>query len=72
MRHGREDTYLENIPEDEPVLVIRAQDVCGAAAARRYADLLAAVHASPAMIDKVRAHADAMEAWPVKKLPDLG
>ena len=71
MRHGREDTYLTDIPDEEPVLVIRAQDICGAAAARRYADLLVDVHADPAMIEQVRRHADEMEAWPVKKLPDL-
>lgn len=71
MRHGRDETYLTEIPEDEPVFVIRAQDVCGAAAVRRYADLLVDVHADPDMIAKVREHADEMQAWPIKKLPDL-
>lgn len=71
MYHGREDDYVDLIPDDEPVLVIRGQDICGAAAARHYAELLVSVHAHPAMVKKVLDHADAMEAWPVKKLPDL-
>lgn len=71
MRHGREAAFLDDIPDEEPVLVIRAQDICGAAAARRYAELLVDVHANPLMVQSVLDHADAMEAWPVKKLPDL-
>jgi hypothetical protein len=72
MRHGRDDSYLTDIPDEEPVFVIRAQDSCGAAAVRRYADLLIAVHANPLMVKSVLEHAEAMDAWPVKKLPDLG
>lgn len=71
MKHGRETTYLEDIPEDEPVLVLRGQDVCSAAAARYYAKLLGDVHADPDMIKSVLAHATEMDLWPVKKLPDL-
>jgi hypothetical protein len=71
MHHGREDSYVDLIPDDEPVLVIRAQDICGAAAARHYAELLISVHANPVMVQKVLDHAAAMDAWPVKKLPDL-
>lgn len=59
------------IPADEPVFLIRGQDVVGAAAVRAWADLAEANGAKPDIIAVAREHALKMEAWAAKKTPDL-
>lgn len=58
--HGRPD---HKIPEDEPVLLVRGQDVCAPATARAWADENDARFGDAEMSRLVREHADAIEAW---------
>lgn len=59
------------IPEDEPVFLIRGQDIVGGAAVRAWADMAERVGASPDAVSSAREHATKMEAWPKKKVADL-
>lgn len=58
------------VPADEPVFLIRAQDIVGGAAVRAWANLAEAAGASRDILDQARAQASKMEAWPRKKVPD--
>lgn len=79
MKHAREDyNRIQDpaglIPEDEPVFLIRGQDMNAPAALRRYAALAQESGASRDLIDKVVDHAEAMERWQEIhgfKVPDL-
>lgn len=87
MRHARDDyNRIQDpaglIPDDEPVFLFRGQDKFAARVLRFYADLveneLGAINACPHCTERTReliritrAHADAMEAWPVHKFPNL-
>jgi hypothetical protein len=78
VKHARED-YNEittdgvtrRIPKDEPVFLLRAQDACSADAVRHWAALAEGAGAHPEIVSKAREHAALMDAWPVKKVPDL-
>ena len=75
MKHIREDYQRIQdpaglIPEDEPVLLLRAQDVLGCEAARYYAELCK-LHQKPKDAEHAQKHADAMMAWSTKKIPDV-
>lgn len=59
------------VPRDEPVFLIRGQDELGADVVRHWADLAGIAGASVTIVQSARAHAAVMDAWPVKKLPDL-
>lgn len=76
MRHARADyERIQDpaglIPEEEPVFIIRGQDVVAGDAVRAWADLAEAVGADPALVERARTWAERMDAWPVKKAPDL-
>lgn len=58
------------IPRDEPVFLLRGQDRFGGSAVRHWAKRAAAAGADMHKIDMAIHHARAMEAWPVKKIPD--
>jgi hypothetical protein len=62
---------VRSIPADEPVFLIRGQDVVGAAAVRAWADLAEAAGAKPDILGIARSHADWMDRWAAKKTPDL-
>jgi hypothetical protein len=56
--------------DNEPIFVLRAQDMLTPALVRLWADL-AAMHGCPAAkIEEARQLADQMEAWPARKYPD--
>jgi len=59
------------IPIDEPVFLLRAQDVNAAEVVRFWAFLAHASGADPHTVDSAERQAAAMKAWPVKKTPDL-
>lgn len=59
------------IPANEPVFLLRGQDQFAAAAVRHWAGLVEAGGGDPEIIGTARAHADKMDAWPSKKVPDL-
>lgn len=62
---------LRIIPADEPVFLIRGQDVAGGDAVRAWADLAEAAGAAPDILAIAREHAAKMDAWPRKKVADL-
>lgn len=70
-RYGRQDYGADQVPEDEPVFLIRGQDAVGAEAVLAWADLAERRGADKATVRSARLHAERMAEWPVKKLPDL-
>ncbi len=76
MIHAREDyDHFQDpkgkIPADEPVFLLRGQDQHAPATLRFWADAVEASGGDPDIVVHTRAQADAMEAWPVTKQPDL-
>lgn len=59
------------IPKDEPVFLIRGQDVVSGDAVRAWADLAERSGADAGILQIAREHADKMDAWPKKKVADL-
>lgn len=59
------------IPDDEPVFLLRAQDATAADTVRYWANQAEAAGAAPAILQAARSHADLMDAWPKKKVPDM-
>lgn len=73
MQHARQD-YNERIqdsegliPENEPVFLLRAQDVTAAAVVKFWANL----QPSGPIKELALEHAERMEKWGTKKLADL-
>lgn len=76
MEHERAD-YNERIqdskgliPKKEPVFLIRGQDQVARDTLLAYAAYNERAGGSKAVSDRVRAHAEVMDKWPVKKLAD--
>lgn len=59
------------IPDDEPVFLVRGQDVVGAATVRAWADMAEDAGSAPEIVRIAREHAEKMAAWPKKKVADL-
>lgn len=59
------------IPDDEPVFLLRGQDALAGTTVRNWARLVEGHGGDPEIVRVAREHADKMDAWPVKKLPDL-
>ena len=79
MIHARKDYDRiqdpdELIPDDEPVFLLRGQDVLAPSTLKYWADKLEAAGGDSNMVQIVRDHAQAMYRWQAKhkvKLPDL-
>jgi len=77
MIHARKDYNVRIqdsaglIPSDEPVFLIRGQDVVGHAAVRAWANLHRVNGGSDVAYELAMKHADLMEAWPKKKNADV-
>lgn len=76
MKHARSDyDRIQDpagiIPDDEPVFLLRGQDAMAAKHVRDWAEHVELRGGSPEIVRMAREHADKMEAWPKKKLPDL-
>ena len=76
MKHARKDydriqDPLKIIPSDEPVFLVRGQDMLAGDVARFWADRAEALGAAAHIVQAAREHADAMDAWPHKKVPDM-
>jgi hypothetical protein len=71
--HVRIDTNgrVRHIPKNEPVFLIRAQDVCSEKIVRMWADMAKSEGADQDIVDAARQLADQMAKWPKKKIPDL-
>ncbi|WP_345820179.1 hypothetical protein ABC766_29685 [Methylobacterium fujisawaense] len=59
------------IPAEEPVFLLRGQDVVAADTVRWWVEQAENVGAAPDIIAVALEHADRMEAWPKKKVADL-
>lgn len=55
---------------DEPVFILRAQDVLAAALVDRWADLAQRAGTSYGKVHEARVLAQKMREWPTRKLPD--
>ena len=76
MIHARDDYNRiqdpENlIPADEPVFLLRGQDKFAAEVVRYWADLVADATGDTELFEVAYTHADRMDDWPTKKIPDL-
>jgi len=76
VKHAREDYNRiqdpENlIPEDEPVFLLRGQDIVAATLVRLWAKVNEQEGGSPEASRLAREHADRMDAWPKHKRCDL-
>lgn len=76
MKHARQDYNriqdpAELIPAEEPVFLLRGQDIHAARTLRYYARLVAQSRGDTAIIAATLEQADAMDAWPAHKCPDL-
>jgi hypothetical protein len=79
MRHARPDYERFQdpaglIPQDEPVFLIRAQDITAAPTVRFWASQAEARGADPRMVKRVRAWADEIERYQDHngvKVPDM-
>lgn len=75
MKHARADYNQSDldlrIPDDEPVFLIRAQDIVSGDAVRAWADLHDHAGGDPKLSRLAREHARLMDAWPKKKPADL-
>lgn len=76
MKHARKDYNriqdpAEIIPEEEPVFLIRAQDVTSSVVVRFWAQIAEQVGADPEIVRLAREQADRMESWIPRKVPDI-
>lgn len=76
MKHPRTDydrriqDSANLIPSDEPVFLLRAQDMLAADAVDFWADALESNDGDPDTVEAVRDWAQRMRAWNPKKMPD--
>lgn len=76
MKHARPDYgRIQDpsglIPDDEPVFLLRAQDIIAPDLVAAWAKLAAQNGVSHEMCSLALSHADRMREWPKKKTPDL-
>jgi hypothetical protein len=75
MKHARQDYNhiqdpLNKIPDDEPVFLLRGQDVLAPPMLELYA-FMAALAGKQDIAKLTYEHAKLMQQWPKKKIPDL-
>jgi len=80
MFHAREDyngrivDLEKKIPEDEPVFVLRGQDMCAPKVVEFWADEAEGLGAKPNIVKAAREHAKRMRVWldtHRSKVPDM-
>ena len=79
MKHARTDyDRIQDpaglIPEDEPVFLLRGQDLTAPNTLEYWANRVEALRGNPEIVQKARHHASAMRSWQEKhggKIPDL-
>lgn len=65
------DAPTKLIPWDEPVFLVRGQDVLGGETVRAWIKLAEAMGVSPEVLRIVNQHAIRMDDWEIKKVPDV-
>ncbi len=68
-KYGKIRTEKGSIPEDEPIFLLRAQDIFAGFIVRMYSELRRSAGDEKAA-EQCEGLARVMEAWPVKKKPD--
>lgn len=63
-------SYMQRVPAGEPVFILRAQDKLASHFVRQWAVVAKEKGLSDERYENAMKVADAMKAWPVKKLPD--
>ena len=58
-----------DLPEDEPLFVLRAQDRLAANLVRSWAAYAKELGTPPGKLEEAERLADAMDLWPVKQVP---
>ena len=76
MKHGRQDyDRIQDpamlIPKDEPVFLLRAQDMCAAPTVLFWANMAMNLGAKPVIVTLAIQQAERMEKWRKHKIPDL-
>jgi len=76
MKHSRQDyMHIQDpkglIPEDEPVFLLRGQDLAAPFAVRSWAQKVGLLGGDKRLIIAALDFANEMEKWPKKKMPDL-
>lgn len=78
MKHGRDDyndaiqdERIDGIPKDEPVFLLRGQDMNAGDTVRVWARLAEERGADKEVVANARQQACAMDEWPKEKVPDL-
>lgn len=61
---------LANVPDDEPLFCLRAQDRCAASTVRVWAACAASMSAPPQKVHEAIVCSEAMDKWETKKVPD--
>lgn len=64
------DTCLQKAADDEPIVVLRAQDMLAPSLVRQWATEASKHGCGMEKVLEAHALADRMEAWPTRKLPD--
>lgn len=63
-------TCLENVADDEPIFVLRAQDVLAPLVVEHWAELAAKMGVKTPKVFEAFDCANAMRRWGTKKIPD--
>ena len=77
MIHARNDynnrvvDLEEKIPEDEPVFLLRGQDIFTETMLNKYANLLEQANGDPKIVKQIRDHVILVRNWKKKKICDL-
>lgn len=69
-KYGKVETEKKEIPDSEPVFLIRAQDALSGAIVRDYAILYLSVTNDRQGFNRIVDVANRMDKWPTKKVPD--
>lgn len=65
----QQDSTFNKAAAEEPLFILRAQDMFAPSFVRIWAMAAEAAKVSPAKVAEARAIADLMEKWPTRKIP---
>ena len=69
-KYGEVKTEKKQIPDNEPVFLIRAQDALSGPIVRDYAIMYLSVTNDRPGFNRIISVAEQMDGWPTKKVPD--
>ncbi len=76
MKHARDDydriqDPAKLIPDDEPVFLLRGQDILAPLVLDYYASLVAGMGGDQQIVTKTTLQAHKMRQWPRRRMPDI-